>query len=54
MGKLALPLWRGVLSKELLFLVVDSYLVNPACSHMFVSKIKPCMSPCTVKLRMAH
>ena len=39
-------------------LVWDSYLVDPASSHMLVSKIKPCMSKykqvCTVKLRMAH
>jgi hypothetical protein len=37
---------------------VSSYLVDPASSHMLVSKIKPCMSKykqiCTVKLRMAH
>ena len=37
---------------------VDSYLVDPASSHMLVSKIKPCMSKYkqiyTVKLRMAH
>ena len=36
----------------------DGYLVDPASSHMLVSKIKPCMSKykrlCTVKLRMAH
>ena len=36
----------------------DSYLVDPASSHMLVSKIKPCMSKynhdCTGKLRMAH
>jgi hypothetical protein len=36
----------------------DSYLVDPASSHMLVSKIKPCKSKCkqiyTVKLRMAH
>ena len=34
-----------------------SYLVDPASSHMLVSKIKPCMSKyeChTVKLRTAH
>ena len=34
-----------------------SYLVDPASSHMLVSKTKPCMSKykCyTVKLRMAH
>ena len=32
-------------------------LVDPASSHMLVSKIKPCMSKygsSTVKLRMAH
>ena len=35
----------------------DSNLVDPASSHMLVSKIKPCMSKygsSTVKLRMAH
>ena len=35
----------------------DSYLVDPASSHMLVSKIKPCMSKYnlyTGKLRMAH
>jgi hypothetical protein len=40
------------------WLLWDSYLVDPASSHMLVSKIKPCMSKykqiCTVKLRMAH
>ena len=34
------------------------YLVDPASSHMLVSKIKPCMSKyklnIEVKLRMAH
>jgi hypothetical protein len=39
-------------------LLYDSYLVDPASSHMLVSKIKPCMSKykqlCTVKLQMAH
>ncbi len=38
--------------------VDGSYLVDPASSHMLVSKIKPCMSKykllCIVKLRMAH
>ena len=38
--------------------VLWSYLVDPASSHMLVSKIKPCMSKYkhlyTVKLRMAH
>ena len=38
--------------------LVDSYLVDPASSHMLVSKTKPCMSKYkrfyTVKLRMAH
>jgi len=36
----------------------SSYLVDPASSHMLVSKIKPCMSKykqvCTVKLQMAY
>lgn len=36
----------------------ESYLVDPASSHMLVSKIKPCMCEYeliqTVKLRMAH
>lgn len=44
-------LGRGVLER-------NSYLVDPASSHMLVSKIKPCMCKyklfCTVKLRMAH
>ena len=44
-------LWVGSADK-------GSYLVDPASSHMLVSKIKPCMSKykrfCTVKLRMAH
>ena len=38
--------------------VKDCYLVDPASSHMLVSKIKPCMCKYeliqTVKLRMAH
>ena len=42
----------------MLSFVKRSYLVDPASSHMLVSKIKPCMSKykrfCTVKLRMAH
>ena len=37
---------------------LKSYLVDPASSHMLVSKIKPCMSKYkqlyTVKLRTAH
>ena len=39
-------------------LAFGSYLVDPASSHMLVSKIKPCMSKYkhlyTVKLRTAH
>ena len=39
-------------------LYYKSYLVDPASSHMLVSKIKPCMSKYKqiymVKLRMAH
>jgi hypothetical protein len=38
--------------------LISSYLVDPASSHMLVSKIKPCMSKYkhlyTVKLRTAH
>ena len=52
------PLKRGACVYRLGSLVEDSYLVDPASSHMLVSKIKPCMSKCkylyTVKLRMAH
>lgn len=39
-------------------LLRTDYLVDPASSHMLVSKIKPCMCKYeqiqTVKLRMAH
>ena len=39
-------------------LLEECYLVDPASSHMLVSKIKPCMCKYeqiqTVKLRMAH
>ena len=49
----------GVTIRHVRFLSFKvSYLVDPASSHMLVSKIKPCMSKykqlCTVKLRMAH
>jgi len=41
-----------------LLYVYECYLVDPASSHMLVSKIKPCMSKYkhlyTVKLRTAH
>ena len=41
-----------------LVLIYECYLVDPASSHMLVSKIKPCMCKYeriqTVKLRMAH
>ena len=51
-GRIALLSVRGGKHME------SSYLVDPASSHMLVSKIKPCMSKykqiCTVKLRMAH
>ena len=37
--------WRLKLTSQFLsFLDEDSYLVDPASSHMLVSKIKPCMS----------
>jgi hypothetical protein len=46
--------WRALGCLE----VLGCYLVDPASSHMLVSKIKPCMSKYeliqTVKLRMAH
>ena len=52
LNSLRLGLGRGVLFLN------GSYLVDPASSHMLVSKIKPCMSKYkllyTVKLRMAH
>ena len=55
-------LGKGIEKKALrllfLFCQKNSYLVDPASSHMLVSKIKPCMSKYkwlyTVKLRMAH
>jgi hypothetical protein len=44
--------------RALVLLPYNSYLVDPASSHMLVSKIKPCMSKYkhlyTVKLRTAH
>ena len=47
-----------LLSYFIFYSIYDSYLVDPASSHMLVSKIKPCMSKYkllyTVKLRMAH
>ncbi len=50
--------WLLSVCVKSIHLVHDSYLVDPASSHMLVSKIKPCMSKykqlCTVKLRMAH
>ena len=47
------PQWRAA-NKHKIF---GSYLVDPASSHMLVSKIKPCMSKykyCTAKLQTAH
>ena len=51
--------WHRIVEKSFIYSTVQSsYLVDPASSHMLVSKIKPCMSKykqlCTVKLRMAH
>jgi hypothetical protein len=47
--------WTSVWEK---FPSYKCYLVDPASSHMLVSKIKPCMSKYkhlyTVKLRTAH
>ena len=54
------PLWcgDGVRASVPSCVGHGSYLVDPASSHMLVSKIKPCMSKYkllyTVKLRMAH
>jgi hypothetical protein len=39
------PVPRCVVEKRL---ANDSYLVDPASSHMLVSKIKPCMSKFTL------
>ena len=48
----------GTPSRASCFSFDSSYLVDPASSHMLVSKIKPCMSKYkhlyTVKLRTAH
>ena len=54
---LALPLAWLLSERRREALLEDSNLVDPASSHMLVSKTKPCMSKykCyTVKLRMAH
>jgi hypothetical protein len=49
---------RRYLSNSFCYSLDSSYLVDPASSHMLVSKIKPCMSKYkhlyTVKLRTAH
>ena len=39
-------IWKRALVKQFASLnsLSDSYLVDPASSHMLVSKIKPCMS----------
>ncbi len=48
----------GAVFSPLWILSLDRYPVDPAGSHMLVSKIKPCMSKYkqlyTVKLRTAH
>ena len=53
-----MPVQSFWIALEFLLALHDSYLVDPASSHMLVSKIKPCMSKYkpiyTVKLRMAH
>jgi hypothetical protein len=50
--------WCGTVSSGIILSFDSSYLVDPASSHMLVSKIKPCMSKYkhlyTVKLRTAH
>ena len=49
---------RGCMQAPMSKVVNGCYLVDPASSHMLVSKIKPCMCKYeliqTVKLRMAH
>lgn len=49
---------RSVLYQRVGYVKEECYLVDPASSHMLVSKIKPCMCKYeqiqTVKLRMAH
>ena len=55
---LRLAMLCGTLSRLVASSFDSSYLVDPASSHMLVSKIKPCMSKYkhlyTVKLRTAH
>ena len=49
--------WPAPLRGGSAALPLGSYLVDPASSHMLVSKIKPCMSKykyCTAKLQTAH
>jgi hypothetical protein len=55
-GTCACQTWQACVPSVVRWTI--SYLVDPASSHMLVSKIKPCMSKYkqihTVKLRMAH
>lgn len=60
-ARLSFPPWAVVLRAACSCgadVVEECYLVDPASSHMLVSKIKPCMCKYeliqTVKLRMAH
>lgn len=50
--------WLALRGKLGIGVAYECYLVDPASSHMLVSKIKPCMCKYeliqTVKLRMAH
>lgn len=50
--------FRGLKTSTMCRVINGCYLVDPASSHMLVSKIKPCMCKYeliqTVKLRMAH
>lgn len=50
--------FRGLKTFTMCRVINGCYLVDPASSHMLVSKIKPCMCKYeliqTVKLRMAH
>lgn len=50
--------WLATMTSDVSLSTRTCYLVDPASSHMLVSKIKPCMCKYelirTVKLRMAH
>ena len=55
---IGLGMCEGLPACGYVLIALGSYLVDPASSHMLVSKIKPCMCKYeltqNVKLRMAH